>query len=51
MTGFFILFGGIALFATVIGVLDLLARRQHRKTQRPVTSAAAAAALTPPSRR
>ena len=30
MTGFFILFGGIALFATIIGVLDLLGRRHRR---------------------
>ena len=34
MMGFYILLGGIALFATVIGVLDLLARRQHRKAQK-----------------
>ena len=32
MTGFFILFGGAAVFVTIIGVLDLLARRQrHRR--------------------
>lgn len=33
MTGFFILFGGIAAFATIIGVLDLLARRQRHRRQ------------------
>ena len=31
MTGVFILLGGIALFATVITVLDALGRRQRRK--------------------
>jgi hypothetical protein len=29
MTGIYIMLGGIALFATVIGVLDLMDRRQR----------------------
>ena len=32
MTGFLILFGGMALFVTIIGVMDLIGRRQRRKT-------------------
>jgi hypothetical protein len=31
VTGVFILMGGVALFATVIGVLDLLAERKRRR--------------------
>jgi hypothetical protein len=34
MTGFFVLFGGIALFAGGITLLDLIARRHDRKTGR-----------------
>ena len=34
MTGIYILFGGIALFAAIITGYDLLARRQNRKAQR-----------------
>lgn len=33
MTGFFILFGGAAVFATIIGVLDLPARRQRQRRE------------------
>lgn len=32
MTAFFvIIFGGMILFATAVGVYDLLAKRQHRR--------------------
>jgi hypothetical protein len=31
MTGYFIFFGGIILFATVLLVLDAIGRRQQRK--------------------
>lgn len=41
MTGFFILFGGITLFATVIGVLDLLARREKRREKEAALSSRA----------
>ena len=34
MIGVFILLGGIALFATVITVLDTLGRRQRRKADK-----------------
>ena len=34
MTGFFILFGGITLFAGIITVLDWLGRRQRRKAHK-----------------
>ena len=34
MMGVFILLGGIALFATVITVLDALGRRQRRKADK-----------------
>ena len=30
-TGYFILFGGILLFVSVIGVIDLLSRRRERR--------------------
>jgi hypothetical protein len=30
MLGLFILLGGMVLFATIIGVLDLIGRRQER---------------------
>lgn len=33
MTGLFILFGGMALFVTIIGIIDLIGRRQQRKAQ------------------
>jgi len=33
MAGIFVLLGGIALFAGIITLLDLLARRQKRKLQ------------------
>jgi hypothetical protein len=29
--GLLIIFGGMILFATVVGIYDLLARRQHRR--------------------
>lgn len=31
MTGLYIIFGGMILFATVITLYDLLAERQHRR--------------------
>jgi nitrate reductase gamma subunit len=31
MTGVYIMLGGMVLFASIIGILDLLARRQERK--------------------
>jgi len=31
MTGFFVMIGGIIAFVTVIGTMDLLARRQRRR--------------------
>lgn len=31
MTGLLILFGGMALFVTIIGTLDLIGRRRQRK--------------------
>ena len=31
MTGIYIMLGGMLLFATVIGVLDLLGQRQKRR--------------------
>ena len=31
MTGYFVFFGGIVLFATVIAVLDAIGRSQQRK--------------------
>lgn len=31
MVGFFIILGGMVLFATVVGIYDLLAERQHRR--------------------
>lgn len=33
MTGFFVLFGGIALFAVTITLLDWLARRKERQSE------------------
>ena len=33
MAGIYVLLGGIALFAGIITLLDLLARRQRRKVQ------------------
>ena len=38
MAGFFIL-GGMVLFATIIGIYDLLARRQHRRQREQRKSA------------
>ena len=34
MTGVFIILGGIVAFATIIGVMDLLAERQDRTARR-----------------
>lgn len=34
MTGIYILFGGIALFAVTITLLDFLGRRQRRKSSK-----------------
>ncbi len=34
MGGFFVLFGGIALFAVTITLLDFLGRRQRRKSSK-----------------
>ena len=31
MTGLYVIFGGMILFATILGVYDLLARRQERR--------------------
>lgn len=31
MTGFYIIFGGMLLFVTIVVAYDLLARRQHRR--------------------
>jgi hypothetical protein len=31
MTGLYVIFGGLILFATAVGVYDLLAERQHRR--------------------
>lgn len=31
MTGFFIMMGVIVAFVTIIGIMDLLARRQRRR--------------------
>jgi hypothetical protein len=31
MVGYFIILGGVVLFATIVGVYDLLAERQHRR--------------------
>jgi hypothetical protein len=31
MTGFFVMMGGIVAFVSIIGVMDLLARRQRRR--------------------
>ena len=33
MTGFFVLFGGIALFGVIITLLDWLARRKDRQSE------------------
>ena len=35
MTFFFVLYGGIALFAVTITLLDYLGRRQRRKARKP----------------
>ncbi len=34
MTSIFILWGGVAAFATIVGILDLLGRHQDRKRAR-----------------
>ena len=34
MTGIYIMLGGMVLFATIIGVLDLMGRRQRRRTHK-----------------
>ena len=34
MTGVFIMLGGMLAFATVVGVLDLIGQRQHRRGRR-----------------
>ena len=34
MTGYFVFFGGIVLFATVIMLLDAIGRRQQRKARK-----------------
>jgi hypothetical protein len=31
MTGFYVIFGGMMLFAVSVTIYDLLARRQHRR--------------------
>jgi hypothetical protein len=33
MTFFLVVFGGLMLFATVIGTMDLIGRRRQRKAQ------------------
>lgn len=35
MVGAFIILGGMVLFATLIGVMDLIARRQERQQRSP----------------
>jgi hypothetical protein len=39
MTFFLVLFGGIALFVTIIGTLDLIGRRRQRQSQHPAREA------------
>jgi hypothetical protein len=34
MTGIYIMLGGMVLFASIIGVLDLLGRRQRHREER-----------------
>jgi len=34
MTGIYIMLGGMVLFASIIGILDLIDRRQRHRTQR-----------------
>ncbi len=31
MTGIYIMLGGIVLFATIVGIYDIVTRRQHRR--------------------
>lgn len=33
MAGFFVILGGMLLFATIIGVMDILAERQERRRE------------------
>jgi hypothetical protein len=33
MTGYFVLFGGILLFATIVTLLDWLARRKEQQSE------------------
>jgi len=35
MTGVLILMGGMLAFATIIGVLDLIGRRENRRAHKP----------------
>jgi len=35
MTGIYIMMGGMVLFVSIIGVLDLIGRRQQRKEHKP----------------
>ena len=37
--GFFVILGGVVLFATVVGIYDLLAERQHRRQREQRRSA------------
>lgn len=39
MTFFLVLFGGIVLFVTIIGTLDLIGRRRQRQSQHPAREA------------
>ena len=34
MTGLYVIFGGMVLFATLLGVYDWLAERRHRRSKR-----------------
>ena len=34
MIGIYIMLGGMGLFATIIGIMDLLGRRQRRKAHK-----------------
>jgi len=35
MTGIYIMLGGMVLFVSIIGILDLIGRRQDRRQQPP----------------
>ena len=35
MTGIYIMLGGMVLFASIIGILDLIGRRQRHRENKP----------------